>query len=189
MKGIPILMLVLMVVGLASAYSLQDCKAIESEINKIENSVSNYTELTMYSYYSRLGDKYYQLGECYQDVGLSGSPYYAMAGDNYEKAGDSYYAEPEKRYEYYVSAGDAYSLAKEENDALRAYRKAKAILDEHPEMSINPAYVSQRIYELQNPLSPVKKSEGGGMDLLPIIVGVVIVFVAFLGIYYLARRY
>ncbi len=184
------LIVMLLSVSVAEPYTASDCKTIESEIKSLEATSGNYTELTMYAYYSKLADKYFQLGECYQDVGMSGSAYFSMAGNYYEKAGDAYFADPAKQYEYYLSAGDAFSLAGERGNALRCFEKAKQVLYSNPGIHVNPAYVNQRIYELQNPLGITKENEENlAFGLVPIGIGLLVLFGVVLTFYYIMKKY
>ncbi len=184
------LMVMLLSLSVAEPYTASDCKMIESEIKSLEATSNNYTKLTMYAYYSKLADKYFQLGECYQDIGMSGSAYFSMAGNYYEKAGDAYFADPSKQYEYYISAGDAFSLSGEKGNALRCFEKAKQVLYSNPQIHVNPAYVNQRIYELQNPLGVTKNNkENYTFGLVPIGIGLLVLFGVVLTFYYIMKKY
>ncbi|GEM_PF-4427801 len=183
-------LVVLLVMALAIAQEIPTaCKQIEIEINGLEDSVSAYSNLTVYSIYARLGDKYLQLGECYRDAGLPANAYFAMAGNYYEKAGDSYMADMQKKYDYYLSAGEAYAQSGEKEDALRAFREAKEILESNPDININPAYVNQRIYEIQYPL--VERAPHGSENIKWIgwMIGGLVVLAVVLTFYYILKRY
>ncbi len=191
MKYLPMILVLMFALSIVIAQEApQSCKEIEVEINGLEDSIHAYSNLTVYSIYARLGDKYLQLAECYQDSSLPASAYYAMAGNYYERAGQSYVADMQKKYDYFISSGDAYAKAGEKNDALRAFQSAKDVLNVNPNINVNPAYVNQRIYEIQYPL--VERAPSGGKENIKLVgwgIGGLVILAVVLTFYYILKRY
>ncbi len=179
-------LLVVLAIGVSSAYTLSDCQQIYQQIQGIEHNKAEYSNLTMYSYYARLGDKYFQLGECYQDAGANCTSYFEKSGDYYQMAAKSYIAGFSKKYSYLMSAGDAYAQVGMREKALDMYRQAREILMNHPEINVDISVVNQKITNLLNNETihkNVNKSNYAWVVGLLVLLGVIG------GIYYIYKKY
>ncbi len=177
----------LVLVSLAFALA-QDCQEIESQIANLSNTSSQYSQLSMYAFYSKLANKYSQLGDCYSDIGKPASEAYSKAGYYFKLAGDSYNADLEKKYQYYMSCGKEYSLAGDYQKSLECYSLAKRIASEHPELNINIEEINKRIYQLLTNTGKETKTRQQGQWLAWVVGGIVVLVIA-LGVFYITKKY
>ncbi len=172
--------------SLAQTTSPEDCNQILKDIQTINATRSQYANLTMYAFFSRLADKYHQLGECYQDMNKSGARWFKLSGDYYTKAANAYIVDFSKKYAYLVSAGDAYAAAGQKEKALETYKNARQILLAHPEIHIDTTTINAKISSLLNE-KPI--SEKQIKNNVVWMVGLIVLLIVTVSVYYITRRY